>query len=201
MPATSCSAEDVLWCKFPDGDRILSVSANLYMELESTGYAWNHLWQKGSLKSLSERNGFFSSKRQCAGVLRCQCGYVQRPYVAKPKITPGLNKSGKQYREKLYRQYCRGACFESGREEVPLEQIECDCILFYRAKNGRLDIEHRGTHQHERAVVTRATKSERKQYLIEAENLIRVTPKKKLKLKIQLILGILMLIRSGSVSG
>src|SRR3989338_2848882 len=174
--SSSDQPQDSDWFKFPDGNHVFSLPATSYDQVESTGYAWNHLWQKGS-----RRTGTFAYKRKCAGVLVCSatCGYLQRPYVT-PK-TQYMPKSKRRYHEKEYRQFCRGSCAEAGRLTVSLVLIPCDCVLFYRctAKTNQLEVEHRGTNDHPRPPLSRATSAELHTYEDEAIKNIRITPKKK----------------------
>lgn len=188
--------EDPMWFLFPNGDHLFQVPAASYDQVESTGYAWFHIWQKGSRKS-----GIFFIKRKCAGVLKCanSCGYVQRPYVA-PKKPPAGKRS---YHDKDYRQFCRGTCAEAGHLDVPLVEVPCHCQLFYRCRGGSsvLEVEHRGTHEHPRPPVCRATGAELRVYQEEALKNIRVLPKKKPSQAMQVGLQIRMWTLSVNVSG
>jgi len=167
------SLPDRGWFIYPNGNATYRVPLALFSEVESTGYAYLHLWQKGSKKS-----GTFIFKRQCAGALVCaqQCGYVQRPFVNKKQSS----SDGGKYQEKDYRKFCHGSCLEAGKQDVPLLHVTCDCLLYYRgwAHKKILEIEHQGLHDHPKPPLARATGAELEVYKKEAG--LRIPPKKKL---------------------
>ena len=74
---------------------------------------------------------------------------------------------------------CRGSCHGLGLT-VPLVKAECPCTLIYRSSgDGVIEIEHSGTHTHDKLWVSRATKAELEVYKQEAERHEQIPPKKK----------------------